>query len=41
MKIDSSRPIRSLDDIFNDPAANELLAKPRKKQVTYDPEVEK
>lgn len=41
MKIDNSRPIRSLDDIFNDPAANELLAKPKKKQVTYDPEVEK
>ena len=41
MKIDNSRPIRSLNDIFNDPAANELLAKPRKKQVTYDPEVEK
>ena len=41
MKIDSSRPIRSLDDIFNDPAADELLIKPKKKQVTYDPEVEK
>ncbi|MCJ2171679.1 GIY-YIG nuclease family protein [Lactobacillus kefiranofaciens subsp. kefirgranum] len=41
MKIDNSRPIRSLDDIFNDPAADELLAKPKKVQVTYDPEVEK
>ena len=41
MKIDNARPIRSLDDIFNDPAANELLAKPKKKRVTYDPEVEK
>lgn len=41
MKIDNSRPIRSLDDIFNDPAADELLAKPNKKQITYDPEVEK
>ena len=41
MKIDNSRPIRSLNDIFNDPAADELLIKPKKKQVTYDPEVEK
>ncbi|WP_278960679.1 GIY-YIG nuclease family protein [Lactobacillus apis] len=41
MKIDSSRPIRSLEDIFNDPVADELLAKPKKKQVTYDPKVEK
>ena len=41
MKIDNSRPIRSLDDIFKDPAADELLAKPNKKQITYDPEVEK
>ena len=41
MKIDNSRPIRSLDDIFNDPAADELLAKPKKVQVTYDTEVEK
>ena len=41
MKIDNSRPIRSLDDIFNDPAADELLVKPKKVQVTYDPEVEK
>lgn len=41
MKIDSSRPIRSLEDIFNDPAADELLSKPKKKQSTYDPEVEK
>lgn len=41
MKIDSSRPIHSLDDIFNDPAADELLAKPKKKQVSYDPKVEK
>lgn len=41
MKIDNSRPIRSLDDIFNDPADDELLAKPKKVQVTYDPEVEK
>ena len=41
MKIDNSRPIRSLDDIFNDPEADELLAKPNKKQITYDPEVEK
>lgn len=41
MKIDSSRPIRSLEDIFNDPAADELLAKPKKKPETYDPEVEK
>lgn len=41
MKIDNSRSIRSLDDIFNDPAADELLAKPEKKQITYDPEVEK
>lgn len=40
MKIDNSRPLRSLEDIFNDPAAEELLAKPKKKQVTYDPEVE-
>lgn len=29
MKIDNSRPIRSLDDIFKDPAADELLAKPK------------
>lgn len=41
MKIDNSRPIRSFDDIFNDPAADELLAKPKKKHSTYDPEVEK
>lgn len=41
MKIDNSRPIRSLNDIFNDPAADELLIKPKKKQVTYDPEVDK
>lgn len=41
MKIDNSRPIRSLNDIFNDPAADELLIKPKKKRVTYDPEVEK
>lgn len=41
MKIDNSRPIRSLNDIFNDPAADELLIKPKKKQVTYDPEIEK
>lgn len=41
MKIDNSRKIRSLDDIFNDPAATELLAKPKKVQSTYDPEVEK
>ena len=41
MKIDNSRPIRSLNDIFNDPAADELLIKPKKKQVTYDTEVEK
>ena len=41
MKIDNSRPIRSLNDIFNDPAADELLIKPKKKQVTYDLEVEK
>lgn len=41
MKIDNSRPIRSLDDIFNDPAADELLEKPKKVQVTYDPEVER
>lgn len=41
MKIDNSCPIRSLNDIFNDPAADELLIKPKKKQVTYDPEVEK
>lgn len=41
MKIDNSRPIRSLADIFNDPAADELLAKPNKKQITYDSEVEK
>lgn len=41
MKIDNSRPIRSLNDIFNDPAADELLIKPKKKQVTYNPEVEK
>lgn len=41
MKIDNSRPIRSLNDIFNDPAADKLLIKPKKKQVTYDPEVEK
>lgn len=41
MRIDNSRPIRSLDDIFSDPAANELLARPKKKQVTYDPKIEK
>lgn len=41
MKIDNSRQIRSLDDIFNDPAADELLTKPRKTQPSYDPEVEK
>ena len=41
MKIDNSRPIRSLNDIFSDPAADELMIKPKKKQVTYDPEVEK
>lgn len=41
MKIDNLRPIRSLNDIFNDPAADELLIKPKKKQVTYDPEIEK
>lgn len=41
MKIDNSRPIRSLDDIFNDPAADVLLTEPKKVQPTYDPEVEK
>lgn len=41
MKIDNSIPIRSLDDIFNDPTADELLVIPKKKpQITYDPEVE-
>ena len=29
MKIDNSRKIRSLDDIFNDPAADELLDQPK------------
>ena len=41
MKIDNSRKIRSLDDIFNDPAADELLDQPKKVPVTYDPEIEK
>lgn len=41
MKIDNSRKIRSLDDIFNDPAADELLDQPKKVQVTYDSEIEK
>lgn len=33
MKIDNSRPIRSLNDIFNDPAADELLIKPKKNRL--------
>lgn len=41
MKIDNSIAIRSLEDIFNDPAADELLAKPKKKQISTNPEVER
>lgn len=39
--MDKNRPIHSLDDIFNDPDAQELLVrKPVKSKTTYDPDVE-
>ena len=39
--MDKDRPIHSLEDIFNDPDAQELLVKkPVKSKSTYDPDVE-
>lgn len=39
--MDKDRPIHSLEDIFNDPDAQELLVKkPVKSKTTYDPDVE-
>lgn len=39
--MDKDRPIHSLEDIFNDPDAQELLVKkPVKSKATYDPDVE-
>lgn len=41
MKIDNSILIRSIDDVFNDPSADELLVNSNKKtQTSYNPEVE-
>ena len=40
--MDNSRPIHSLDDIFNDPDVDNVLPEKKKKVVSsYDPEIEK
>lgn len=40
--MDSSRPIHSLEDIFNDPDVDNVLPEKKKKVVSsYDPEIEK
>ena len=37
----NNQPIHSLEDVFNDPEADELLvAKPKKKPVSTDPDIE-
>lgn len=40
--MDNSRPIHSIDDIFNDPDVNNVLPEKKKKTISsFDPEIEK